>query len=284
MSRAAAYRLCKAGDPSPPARSGARASVVKCTDEIVKAMEGYLDAECTLTLLAQLADKVLEEFGVELSASTISAKLATKRITLKQIRKEPTTCNNEVNKMKRFLFARQLVEHQAKGDYIVYYDETNYNLFCMRSQGRAAKGKRAVVKTTPSMGKNLQIQCAVSVEDGLVLYQLQRGSIRMDVNAAFVKSIYEAVKNSETYRSFYGGKSVVIVLDNASAHNQTETRLAEELGEHSDLVLLRLGPYSPMLNPIEGCFSVFKAKAKAFLAAHRQRIFDQGAFLSLTEA
>ncbi|KAG3101701.1 hypothetical protein PC121_g1390 [Phytophthora cactorum] len=207
MSRATAYRLCKAGDPSLPARGGARASVVKCTDEIVKAMEGYLDAECMLTL-TQLADKVQEEFGVELSTSTISAKLATKLITLKQF-----------------------VEHQAKGDYIVYYDETNYNLFCMHSQGRAAKGK-------------------LSVEDGLVLYQLQRGSIRMDVNAAFVKSIYEAVKNSETYRNFYGGKSVVTVLDNAPAHNQTETRLVEELGEHSDLVLLRLGPYSPMLNPI----------------------------------
>ncbi|KAG3207351.1 hypothetical protein PC128_g31 [Phytophthora cactorum] len=260
MSRATAYRLCKAGDPSLPARGGARASVVKCTDEIVKAMEGYLDAECMLTL-TQLADKVQEEFGVELSTSTISAKLATKLITLKQ----PTTCNNEVNKMKRFLFAQQFVEHQAKGDYIVYYDETNYNLFCMHSQGRAAKGK-------------------LSVEDGLVLYQLQRGSIRMDVNAAFVKSIYEAVKNSETYRNFYGGKSVVTVLDNAPAHNQTETRLVEELGEHSDLVLLRLGPYSPMLNPIEGCFSVIKAKVKAFLAAHRQRMFDQGAFLSLTEA
>ncbi|KAG4064111.1 hypothetical protein PC123_g1171 [Phytophthora cactorum] len=241
MSRATAYRLCKAGDPSLPARGGARASVVKCTDEIVKAMEGYLDAECMLTL-TQLADKVQEEFGVELSTSTISAKLATKLITLKQ----PTTCNNEVNKMKRFLFAQQFVEHQAKGDYIVYYDETNYNLFCMHSQGRAAKGK-------------------LSVEDGLVLYQLQRGSIRMDVNAAFVKSIYEAVKNSETYRNFYGGKSVVTVLDNAPAHNQTETRLVEELGEHS-------------------CFSVFKAKVKAFLAAHRQRMFDQGAFLSLTEA
>ncbi|KAG3066757.1 hypothetical protein PI125_g23794 [Phytophthora idaei] len=211
--------------------------------------------------------------------------------------------------MKRFLFVQQLVEHQAKGDYIVYYDETNYNLFCMRSQGRATKGKRAVVKTTPSKGKNLQNQCAVSVEDGLVLYQLQRGGIRMDVNATFVKSIYEAVKNSETYRNVYGGKSVVIVFDNAPAHNQTETRLAEELGEHSDLVLLRLGPYSPMLNPIEGkvslciciphekiakavccslrcagCFSVFKANVKAFLAAHRQRMFDQGAFLSLTEA
>ncbi|KAG2944316.1 hypothetical protein PC115_g435 [Phytophthora cactorum] len=234
MSRATAYRLCKAGDPSLPARGGARASVVKCTDEIVKAMEGYLDAECMLTL-TQLADKVQEEFGVELSTSTISAKLATKLITLKQF-----------------------VEHQAKGDYIVYYDETNYNLFCMHSQGRAAKGKRAVVKTTPPKGKTCKF------------------------NAQF--HIYEAVKNSETYRNFYGGKSVVTVLDNAPAHNQTETRLVEELGEHSDLVLLRLGPYSPMLNPIEGCFSVFKAKVKAFLAAHRQRMFDQGAFLSLTEA
>ncbi|KAG2790863.1 hypothetical protein PC116_g2475 [Phytophthora cactorum] len=84
MSRATAYRLCKAGDPSLPARGGARASVVKCTDEIVKAMEGYLDAECMLTL-TQLADKVQEEFGVELSTSTISAKLATKLITLKQV-------------------------------------------------------------------------------------------------------------------------------------------------------------------------------------------------------
>ncbi|KAG4227439.1 hypothetical protein PC116_g24179 [Phytophthora cactorum] len=47
-------------------------------------MEGYLDAECTLTL-TQLADKVLEELGVELSMSTISAKLTTKLITLKQV-------------------------------------------------------------------------------------------------------------------------------------------------------------------------------------------------------
>ncbi|KAG2900587.1 hypothetical protein PC116_g7338 [Phytophthora cactorum] len=31
MSRAPAYRQCKTGDPSPPARGGARASVVKST-------------------------------------------------------------------------------------------------------------------------------------------------------------------------------------------------------------------------------------------------------------
>ncbi|KAG6976695.1 hypothetical protein JG688_00001126 [Phytophthora aleatoria] len=84
MSRAAAYRLCKTGDPSPPARGAARASVVKCTEEMVAAMEAYLEEDCTLTL-SQLVDKVFESSGVKLSTSTVSAKLASKLITLKQV-------------------------------------------------------------------------------------------------------------------------------------------------------------------------------------------------------
>ncbi|KAG1698604.1 hypothetical protein DVH05_014562 [Phytophthora capsici] len=40
----------------------------------------------------------------------------------------------------------------------------------------------------------------------------------------------------------------------------------------SAATLLRLGPYSPVLNPIENCFSVFKATVKRFLARHRQVI------------
>ncbi|KAG3134516.1 hypothetical protein PI126_g18659 [Phytophthora idaei] len=33
-----------------------------------------------------------------------------------------------------------------------------------------------------------------------------------------------------------------------------------------------------------GCFSVFKARVKAYLAEHRQRKFVQGAHLNMTEA
>ncbi|KAF1795536.1 hypothetical protein GQ600_17278 [Phytophthora cactorum] len=40
MSRAAAYQLCKTGDPSPPARGAARASAVKCTEEMVTSCGG----------------------------------------------------------------------------------------------------------------------------------------------------------------------------------------------------------------------------------------------------
>ncbi|GMF36764.1 unnamed protein product [Phytophthora fragariaefolia] len=228
LSRAAAYWLCKAGDPSPPARGGVRAGVVKCTDEIIEAMEAYLEEECTLTL-SQLADKVLETFGVQLSTSTVSAKLTAKLITLNQIHKEP-------------LHAIMMLTRRSDQLQPLLYAVTRPRY----------QGQERSCQDLPSKGKNLQVQCAVSVEDGLVLHQLHRDIIRMTVNAAFAKDIYDTFKNSETYRAFFEGKSVVIVLDNAPAHNQTETRLAEELGESSDLVLLRLGPYSPMLNPIEG--------------------------------
>ncbi|KAE9009433.1 hypothetical protein PR002_g15616 [Phytophthora rubi] len=177
---------------------------------MVEALEACLDEECALTIV-QLRDELME---VGVSTSTISAKLASK-LMLKQIRKKPLTCNNDVNKVKRYTFAAKFISHQANGDYIVYYDESNFNLFCMRTQGRA--------------------RCAVSVEDGLVLHQLQRGSITMDVNAEFAKSIYATVKASDTYREYFAGEKVVIVLDNAPAHNQVELRLEEVIAEHGDL-------------------------------------------------
>ncbi|KAG3169895.1 hypothetical protein PI126_g2576 [Phytophthora idaei] len=113
----------------------------------------------------------------------------------------------------------------------------------------------------------------------------------MEVNAAFVDVIYDAVKAHETYQSDFSGKPIVIVLDIAPAHRQTEGLVRQ----HSDLVLLRLGPYSPMCNPIEGktwpsaccycsltlydvlclgCFSVLKAKIKSYLALSHDEMLD----------
>jgi hypothetical protein len=125
-------------------------------------------------------------------------------------------------------------------------------MFCERGQGRAPRLERAVRVLLLFKGRNLQLQCAVSTEDGLVLYRLQRGSIQMDVNADFAKSIYRTVKDLYTFQRYYEGKNVVIVLDNAPGHHQTEARLQTVVDENNDLILLHLGPYSPMCNPIEG--------------------------------
>ncbi|EGZ10111.1 hypothetical protein PHYSODRAFT_256385 [Phytophthora sojae] len=70
-------------------------------------------------------------------------------------------------------------------------------------QGRALKGKRAIVKLPPSKGKNLQIQCAVSTDVGLLHYETQRGSIKMEENAASVNTVYDAAKAHPTYQQHF---------------------------------------------------------------------------------
>ena len=49
---------------------------------------------------------------------------------------------------------------------------------------------------------------------------------------------------------------VAVVLDNASVHNHADCAAAE---------VKKLPPYSPFLNPIENCFSVFQLKVKEML-------------------
>ncbi|RHZ03265.1 hypothetical protein DYB31_016566 [Aphanomyces astaci] len=102
----------------------------------------------------------------------------------------------------------------------------------------------------------------------------------MEQNAAFVEEVYRASKNSPAYQNHFVGKKIVIVLDNALAHSQTEHRVAA----HEDMTLLRLGPYSPMLNPIESCFSVLKAHIKRFLAKRTNLLFDRREFHSYLES
>ncbi|KAE9199428.1 hypothetical protein PF004_g19276 [Phytophthora fragariae] len=198
---------------------------------------------------------VLDDYNVDLSLSTISRHLLGMLYTVKQTRIEPSACNSEVNKQKRKEFAEVLIAHHAEGNRVVYFDETNFNLYTNRK-----KGKRPIDVLPTSKGPNLQIQCAVSSAIGVVKYHTQRGSIKMHENAAFVDEIYDAVKATDVYKDSYADKKIVVVFDNAPAHSQTEVLVPER----EDLVLLRLGPYSPMCNPIENCFSLLKGHIKDY--------------------
>lgn len=143
----------------------------------------------------------------------------------------PATCNNEINKQKRKRFGDALVEHERAGHFLVFMDETNFNIFYKRSQGRARKGERAVVMLPPSKGANLQVQCAVTITDGLLLHRFERGSNKMEQTAAFLADVYGAAKASPSYVQHFAGKKAVIVLDNAPAHQQAEFLVPE----HEDL-------------------------------------------------
>ncbi|KAG3094867.1 hypothetical protein PI125_g16446 [Phytophthora idaei] len=186
-------------------RGGARAKPTKVTPETVALLETYFNENGMFTLEAMKTMLFLDTC-VKVSASTVSRHFVGLTYTVKQTRIEPSTCNNEVNKAKSQTFAEKLLLHQRKGNCIVYYDETNYNIYCKHNQGRAKKGTRAVVMLPPSKGANLQIQCAVNSSIGLAHHRLQQGSIQMDSNAAFVEKIYQKVKESEVFHTCYSGK------------------------------------------------------------------------------
>jgi hypothetical protein len=50
----------------------------------------------------------------------------------------------------------------------------------------------------------------------------------------------------------------------------------------SVLVVLRLAPYSPMLNPIEGCWNVLKAKMRRFMAMKKEEFLVRGGYDTFT--
>ena len=61
-------------------------------------------------------------------------------------------------------------------------------LMCTVSEAEVAQRRKSAIVVLPhSRGANLQIQCAVSAEMGIVHHRFERDSIGMDVNAAFVR-------------------------------------------------------------------------------------------------
>ena len=67
---------------------------------------------------------------------------------------------------------------------------------------------------------------------------------------------YYKYKYKKAAKRQYGGP-VVMVVDNAPCHSNIEEVFSEE--EFLGCEVLRLGPYSPMFNPIEQVWSLIKA-------------------------
>lgn len=132
-------------------------------------------------------------------------------------------------------------------------DETNFNLFVRRTQGRSKKGARAVAKMPCSKGPNIHMIGAIS-SFGKESIEIRRGSFKWENANDWMERMVTEVNERGVPLD-----QIVVVCDNAPVHSRFET-VAEELG----FTLLRLGPYSPMLNPIENIWSVVKAKVKRF--------------------
>ncbi|GMF39716.1 unnamed protein product [Phytophthora fragariaefolia] len=190
--------------------------------------------------------------------------------------------NSNVNKEKRKSFVIELNKHIKNGHMVVFQGETNFNLYLSRDEGWPRIGERTVVQLPPSRGSNLHVQGGVSSGSGLVLLQPHEGSVNEQENACFMEDLFVAALRSEEYEELQPAK-VVVVTDNTLACSEVEKLAREYLAADgivnlNKLVVLRLGPYSPMQNPIEECWNSLMAKMRRFMAERKQEVLVRGEY------
>lgn len=230
----------------------------KLTPEHVLFMCTALDENNKLTL-RELAEMLCESFRMKVGTTTVGRKLDGACYTLKKTHVEPQYMNTPNNKLKRRDFLTKLLEYKSHGRKIYFVDETNLNIWISRSQGWSPQGKRSVEQRISGGGQNMHVTACITAS-GLVYYEKKFGANRApDVNNFFV-NLLRVVRDEHRQPL----RNAVFVFDNAPAHTAVESVFGME--EFEGAVALRLGPYSPMLNPIESVFSSFKAKVKSYMA------------------
>jgi hypothetical protein len=123
---------------------------------------------------------------------------------------------------------------------IVYFDEHYFNLFCTRNYGWSCRGSRAVVVRPGTKGDNLSIIACVSAS-GLEHVQYRLGTNDAEAIDCFVRDLLDGLMDQGV--SLF---DVVVVSDNAHAGVKEVVALSDYVG----VELIKLSPYSPMLNPI----------------------------------
>ncbi|KAH9073972.1 hypothetical protein Ae201684P_015872 [Aphanomyces euteiches] len=222
--------------------------------------------ECLLEALGETPDLTLEDmasiiatrYNVVLSPKTISLKLDGEMFSLKKKHYEPQNMNTIENKVKKKLW-----RYESEGKEVFYVDETNNNTWCSREYAWSKVGRRAVGCRTSAKSENLQVIVCIW-RGGLVYWRRRYGSNKASDMKIFMSELLRTIPN------FVPLGNSVVVLDNAPCHSGVEVVFLSE--EFAGSCLLRLAPYSPMLNPIENVFSTFKASVRQYLRRERRAL------------
>lgn len=190
-------------------------------EEQVELLLQEIENDSTLTL-EQLARKGQALFGIRLSKSTVHNYLRGRIVTLKKIHYQPVSMNTEEKKQMRQQYVQAVSDWMAQGKTIIWMDETNINLFCRRSQGRARAGARAVCKLPNSKGPNVHVIAAVSAYE-LVYWTRRRGAFSAEKANAWILEMLHLPQG-------LSADDVVIVCDNAPCHSKLEQCLRTHPG------------------------------------------------------
>ena len=219
---------------------------------------------------AQITLQQIKEFleikiNLTISTSTIGRHLEGRGFSVKKVYHLTDKMNLMVNKIKRKDYVEKLQKAMGEEKHIVFVDESNVNLFVRRTQGRARKGKRALIALPASKGPNLHMVAGVSLR-GLHHFETKRGPFTLCAAQNWLSGMI-----TELFEEGIPETRLAVVVDNAPVHNQFEKFLEQA---HPEVLLLRLGPYSAPLNPIENCWSFLKSEIKKKLPEKMKEPID----------
>ncbi|KAH7967692.1 hypothetical protein HPB52_001652 [Rhipicephalus sanguineus] len=238
--------------------------------DVVDALQQIVQENPSFTL-EQIKRALKEEMpNIEVSTSTIDRLLDGHGYSVKLLTQRPVDRNRADVKQLRRRYAQWL---QSEGTTLTryYIDETNFNVWCSRSFGRAKRGAPACRLSTSEKGANINVIACMSAS-GLVHWTIA-DKVHWAVFNDFLAEVSRKVSQQEP------GIQAVFLFDTAPAHRRAEQAVLAA----SDHTVKWLPPYSPFFNPIEELFSKFKAGVKGFLSERRDDLLTTPGGISKKE-
>ena len=198
----------------------------------------------------------------EISICTLWRYLYNELITLKKVSPHNQKRNDPQIKIQRQQYANWFLQNQHRT--FIFIDECGFNLNTIRTQARAKKGKRAIVKVAQNQGTNKSVIMAVNKDIGTVYFDEKTGSLNSEDFTIFVSSLLDVINT-------FNMPNVTLVFDNCKIHVEDEI---DRICSYAGWEYCFLPPYSPMLNIIEEAFSTLKAAIKNLMAGvlYQERI------------
>lgn len=181
------------------------------------------------------------------SIATIDRILARRKISYKAVSLVPPKRNSPETIEKRKKYATKFSRLELNSNF-VFIDEFGCSIALRRGRARSKIGSPAIV-FGPSRAQNMSVIAAID-KDGPIYHLCKFGSMNQAQYKLFLETLIGKL---------YSSKDNVLICDNLSVHKAQEVK--DFLIERR-IKCVYLPPYSPMLNPIEECFSKVKNDCK----------------------
>lgn len=238
-------------------------------------LDDHIRTYFSMKQLATLNDcrkHLAETCNLSPSVSTIYNTMKRIKLSLKDVVVVPAERNSESTIKLRKQYVSRFLHLESAGVNFVFVDEFGCNLSLRRRKGYSIVGTPCHVVASGKRGNNLSVCAAIDV-NGPIYYQTKFLAFNQVEFVDFLKNLNAKLDKS---------KRNVIVMDNAAFH---KTDLVRNFFKENSLAYLYLPPYSPMLNPIEECFSKVKNLIKKLLYDGRDLLVAvEEAFNAITSA